>query len=118
MTREEFNYFCSRLPAAQHVVQWRGSDVWKVGGKVFAFCDRNDDPMPGISFKTSQIDYEMLRDMPGLRPAPYLASRGMKWIQRYDDSDLNDDHLRNCIAESCNIVVLSFSRRQRSELGL
>jgi predicted DNA-binding protein (MmcQ/YjbR family) len=118
MTRDEFNQFCSSLPATQHVVQWRGSDVWKVGGKVFAFCDRNDEPMPGISFKTSQIDYETLREMPGFRPAPYLASRGMKWIQRYDCSNFSDENLRSCIAESYNIVVLSFSRRQRSELGL
>lgn len=118
MTRDEFNYFCSSLPAAQHVVQWRGSDVWKVGGKVFAICDRHNELMPGITFKTSETDYEILREMPGLRPAPYLASRGMKWIQRYNHSDLSDDNLRRCIAESYNIVVSSFSRRKRSELGL
>ncbi|MDX2241375.1 MAG: MmcQ/YjbR family DNA-binding protein [Leptolyngbyaceae cyanobacterium bins.302] len=118
MTRDEFNDFCSSLPATHHVVQWRGSDVWKVGDKVFAICDRNDDPMPGITFKTSEADYELLREMPGLRPAPYLASRGMKWIQRYDHSDLSDDNLRCCIAESYNLVASSFSRRKRFELGL
>jgi predicted DNA-binding protein (MmcQ/YjbR family) len=118
MTRDEFNYFCSSLPAAHHVVQWRGSDVWKVGDKVFAICDRNDDAMPGITFKTSEPDYEGLRDLPGLRPAPYLASRGMKWIQRYDYSCLSDDNLRYCITESYDIIVSSFSLRKRSELGL
>ncbi|MBW4662504.1 MAG: hypothetical protein KME15_27980 [Drouetiella hepatica Uher 2000/2452] len=74
--------------------------------------------MPGITFKTSETDYEILREMPGLRPAPYLASRGMKWIQRYDHSCLSDDNLRRCIAESYNIVASSFSHRKRSELGL
>lgn len=92
--------------------------MWKVGGKVFAICDRNDDPIPGITFKTAEADYELLREMPGLRPAPYLASRGMKWIQRYDHSELSDDDLRCCLAESYNIVASSFSRRKRSELGL
>ena len=38
MTRDEFNAFCGGLPAATHVVQWGGSDVWKVGGKMFAVC--------------------------------------------------------------------------------
>ncbi len=118
MTRDEFNYFCSSLPAAQHVVQWRGSDVWKVGGKVFAICDRKDDALPGITFKTSETDYEMLREMPGLRPAPYLASRGMKWIQRYAPSELSHDNLQYFIAESHNRVIASFSCRKRSELGL
>jgi predicted DNA-binding protein (MmcQ/YjbR family) len=118
MTRDEFNDFCSSLPATHYVVQWRGSDVWKVGGKVFAICDRNDDALPGITFKTSETDYEILREMPGLRPAPYLASRGMKWVQRYDHSDLTDDDLRCYIAESYSIVTLSFLRQKRSELGL
>lgn len=82
MTPDDFNQFCGSLPATTHVVQWGGSDVWKVGGKVFAIYDRNDDRMPGITFKTPESVYEMLREMPGLRPAPYLASRGLKWIQR------------------------------------
>jgi predicted DNA-binding protein (MmcQ/YjbR family) len=118
MTREEFNHFCSRLPATTHAVQWHGSDVWKVGDKVVAICDRNDDPMPGITFKTSETDYEILREMPGFHPAPYLASRGMKWIQRYAPSELSDDSLQCFIAESYNIVASSFSCRKRSELGL
>lgn len=92
--------------------------MWKVGSKVFAICDRDNELMPGITFKTSETDYEILREMTGLRPAPYLASRGMKWIQRYDYSDLSDDDLRCCIAESYNIVASSFSRQRRSELGL
>jgi predicted DNA-binding protein (MmcQ/YjbR family) len=118
MERDEFNDFCGSLPAAHHVVQWHGSDVWKVGDKVFAICDRHDDPVPGITFKTSAIDYEELRQMPGLRPAPYLASRGMKWIQRYDYASLSDDDLRLCITESYRIVSSCFSTRKRSELGL
>jgi predicted DNA-binding protein (MmcQ/YjbR family) len=115
MTRDEFNDFCSRLPGAHHVVQWRGSDVWKVGDKVFAICDRNDNPMPGITFKTSEADYEELRELPGLRPAPYLASRGLKWIQQYDHTCLSDEQIRFCIEESYKIVASSLSPRKRSK---
>jgi predicted DNA-binding protein (MmcQ/YjbR family) len=118
MTPDEFNRFCRSLPATTHVVQWHGSDIWKVGDKVFAICDRNDDSIADITFKTSAIDYELLREMPGLRPAPYFASRGMKWIQQHDIPGLSDDDLRHCIAESHHIVTSGFSRRKRSELGL
>ena len=31
----------------------------------------------------SDIAWEVLRDAPGCRPAPYMASRGLKWIQSY-----------------------------------
>jgi predicted DNA-binding protein (MmcQ/YjbR family) len=118
MTRDEFNSFCGSLPATSHVVQWGSSDVWKVGDKVFAICGWNDGAIPGITFKTSEMVYEMLREMPGLRPAPYLASRGLKWIQRYDVPGLNNDELRHYITESHRIVASGFSRRKRAELGL
>ena len=36
MTYDEFNEFCSALPATSHVIQWGESHVWKVGEKVFA----------------------------------------------------------------------------------
>lgn len=118
MTRDDFNQFCGSLPVTTHVVQWGGSDVWKVGGKVFAICGWHDGTVPGITFKTSESVYEMLREMPGLRPAPYLASRGMKWIQRHANPGLSDDDLRYYIAESHRIVASGFSRKKRSELGL
>jgi predicted DNA-binding protein (MmcQ/YjbR family) len=118
MTRDEFNDFCGSLSATHHVVQWGGSDVWKVGDKVFAICRWSDGAIPGITFKTSQAAYEMLREMPGLRPAPYLASRGMKWIQHYDHPGLSDDDLRYYITESHQIVAAGFSRQKRAELGL
>lgn len=118
MTREAFNAFCSGLPATTHVVQWGGADVWKVGSKVFAICGWSKDAVPGISFKTSEIAFEMLRDMPGLRPAPYLASRGMKWIQHHGLPGLNDEQLRNYLATSHQLVVGGLSRKLQRELGL
>jgi predicted DNA-binding protein (MmcQ/YjbR family) len=118
MTREEFNQFCKNLPASHHVIQWGNSDVWKVGDKIFAVCGWSDTSLPGITFKTSESVYEMLREMPGLRPAPYLASRGMKWIQRHDRPGLNDEELQYYIAESHRIVASGLSRKKRTELGL
>ena len=59
MTRDDFNQFCNSLRATSHVVQWQGSDVWKVGDKMFAICSSQDNPLPGITFKTSALDYEV-----------------------------------------------------------
>ena len=64
------------------MVQWGGSHVWKVGGKVFAIGGWVDEAA-GFTFKVNEIAYEMMRDQPGLRPAPYLASRGLQWIPHY-----------------------------------
>lgn len=118
MTREEYNAYCSSLPAAAHVVQWGNADVWKVGGKVFAICGWNEGGVPGITFKVSPISFEILRGMPGLRPAPYLASRGMTWIQRHDLPGLDDEALKEHIAESYILVAARLTKKVRGELGL
>ena len=117
MTYEEYNTFCSGLPATSNVVQWGGSHVWKVGGKVFAIGGWQDEK-PSFTFKVSEIAYEMLKEQPGLRPAPYLASRGMKWIQHFAKPGLSDRELRDYIRESHSIVSRGLSKKRRIELGL
>ncbi|WP_088343324.1 MULTISPECIES: MmcQ/YjbR family DNA-binding protein [Rhodomicrobium] len=117
MTEQQFNAFCAGLPATAHVVQWRGAQVWKVGGKVFAI-GRWPGGAPGITFKVTPLSFEMLKDQPGLRPAPYLASRGMSWIQHYAAPGLTDAELQDRIRQSHRIVAQGLSRKQRAELGI
>jgi predicted DNA-binding protein (MmcQ/YjbR family) len=117
MTYDEFNAFCRALPATSYVMQWGGSHVWKVGGKVFAIGGWRDEA-PAFTFKASEISYELLKQQPGLRPAPYLASRGMSWIQHYAKPGLSDRELREYIRQSHRIVSLGLSKKKRAELGL
>jgi predicted DNA-binding protein (MmcQ/YjbR family) len=118
MITTAFNAFCRTLPATTYVVQWGGSHVWKVGGKVFAIAGENDAGEPWITFKASDIAYEILKDQPGLRPAPYLASRGLKWIQHYARPGLADRDLESYLRESHRLVAIGLSRKRRGELGL
>jgi len=116
MTYEEFNAFCRTLPTT-HVVQWGGADVWKVGGKVFVIGGWESDE-PSFVFKVSDVSFVILKVQPGLRPAPYLASRGLKWIQHYAKPGLSDDGLRDYIRRSHAIVARGLSKKERIELGL
>ena len=119
MTYEEFNAFCGSLSATSYVVQWGGSHVWKVGGKLFAVGGWNkEEGTPAYTFKVSHIAYELLQEQPGLRPAPYLASRGMKWIQHYSKPGLEDDALQDYLRESHPIVSLGLTKKKQRELGL
>ena len=117
MTVDEFNKFCGSLDHTSHVVQWGGAHVWKVAGKVFAIGGWSDDYL-FVTFKTSEVSYELLKEQDGLRPAPYLASRGMKWIQRTSPETLDDSGLRDYIRESYRIVSLGLSKKKQRELGL
>lgn len=118
MSYDEYNAFCGSLPATTHVVQWGGAHVWKVGGKVFAIGGWSKDDEPYITFKCSELSFEMLKDQPGLRPAPYLASRGLKWIQMYAEPGLSDEELKSYIAESYRLASLNLTKKLRRELGL
>lgn len=118
MTYEEYNKFCKALPATSHVVQWGGSHVWKVGGKVFAIGGWDDGKGAFITFKTSEIAFEILKEQAGCRPAPYMASRGMKWIQNYAKPGLTDKELRDYLRESHRLVSLGLSKKKQKELGL
>ena len=118
MTKDDFNAFCGSLPAATHVVQWNGGEVWKVGGKLFAAGWFGDGKYDGITFKVSPLVYEVLKDQPGLRPAPYLASRGMKWIQHHAQPGLTDAALREHITESHRLVSLKLTKQVQRELNL
>lgn len=117
MTRDEFNTFCAALPQTTHVVQWGNADVWKVGGKVFAICGWADGA-DAFTFKVTELGYEVLTDMPGLRPAPYLASRGMKWVQHYAAPGLSDTELRKHIEASYDMIVAKLTKKLRTELGI
>ncbi len=118
MTYEEFNRFCSSLPATSHVFQWGSSHVWKVGGKVFAIGGWEKADKPAFTFKTSELNYHFLSAQPVYRPAPYFASRGMKWIQQYDVSGTDDDELMYYLRESHRIVSLGLTKKKQKELGL
>ena len=105
MTADEFNKFCAALPHTLHVVQWGDANVWKVGNpdKNKVFCvggwRRQEDEAHAfcVSFHCSEIAFEMLRETPGCRPAPYLASRGMTWIQRFSSVGVSDHELEDYI---------------------
>jgi len=116
MTYDEYNRFCATLPAATHVVQWGGHHVWKVGPKVFCIGG-GSEAAPAYSFKVTEIGFMLLPEREGFRPAPYLASRGMKWIQA-DGLIVDDQELRDLIGDSHRLVAAGLTRKARRELRL
>ena len=120
MNDQEFDQFCARLAHTFMVVQWGGAHVWKVGdlsaSKVFAIGGWSQHPHGAFSFKTSELDYAFLQQKPGFKPAPYLASRGMKWIQAYEHLDQSE--LSYYLSESYRLASLNLTKKQQRALGL
>ncbi len=117
MTLEEYNAFCASLAHTTHVVQWGGAHVWKVGGKVFAIGGWNAGEELAITFKCSPAAFDILKEQPGLRPAPYLASRGLSWIQRVSDETMPDEAICDYLRESHRLAAATLPRNKRAALG-
>ncbi|KEJ88826.1 MmcQ/YjbR family DNA-binding protein [Sulfitobacter donghicola] len=117
MTRDELTQFCAAQPHATHVVQWGNADVYKIGGKVFAIIGMGNSGATA-TFKTSHMAFEILSDSPGLQPAPYMASRGLKWIQHYAEPGLSDDSLKDHIRASYEMVAAGLTKKMRASLGI
>ena len=87
-------------------------DVYKVGGKMFAMVGG----MGGLSFKVSDIAYEVLTESGRASPAPYLARA--KWVHLADPADWPDDDLAEHLRIAHGIVAAKLTRKARAELGL
>ncbi len=132
MTLDEYNQYCSSLPHAHKVVQWGGAHVWKIDKKMFAvggWQEREVRSAEGaignvkseevyITFKVGEIAFEILSEVEGCRPAPYLASRGMKWIQRTGKGYMSDVDLKTYIKDSYVLVSKNLTKKKQKELGL
>jgi len=123
MTYDEFNKFCGSLHATTYVMQWNNAHVWKIGPKVFAIGSLGQgnlekENQPAFIFKTSDLNFDFLSDLSGYKPAPYFASRGMKWIQHYDSSAKTDEELTYYLKESYKIVSLGLTKKLQKQLGL
>jgi predicted DNA-binding protein (MmcQ/YjbR family) len=122
MTLDGLNTYCASLPHSFRVIQWEDAHVWKIGvgarAKVFVIARAGENGLAQVSFKCSRMSFDLLQDQPGMRPAPYLASRGMSWIQRTSDASMDEGTLRDYIRESFRLVSLGLTKVEQQRLGL
>jgi predicted DNA-binding protein (MmcQ/YjbR family) len=109
LTREEVEAAAFALPAVTKVVQWGGSDVYKVGGKVFAICGE------GLSFKVSEIGFMALTEGGPGRQAPYCAKG--QWVNvALQEIELAD--LQSWLCGAHGLIAAKLTRKLRAELRL
>ncbi len=112
MSPEALDAACRALPGVTHVVQWGGSDVYKVGGKVFAIAGLGG----GLTFKATPMAYEILTEIGRARRAPYLTSGN--WLSVDDLAELDEAEVADWLATSHGLVAAKLTRALRRELGL
>lgn len=113
MDREGVCRVCRALPGVTLEHSFGDDhDVYKVGGKMFAIVGGEG----ALSFKVSDIAYEVLTESGRARPAPYMARA--KWVNLENPSDWPDDELAEHLAIAHGIVAAKLTKKARAGLGL
>ena len=104
---------CLDLPGATESVQWRGTRVFKVGGKMFACSGIEADGR--YSMKAGQSRFLELTDQPGIAPAPYLARA--HWVQ-IDPTvcRLPPTEIKGLVLQSYDLVFSRLPKKKQREI--
>ena len=116
MTPEAFDKACLALPGVTLSVQWGDDHVFKVGGKMFAVRGEGVTLGGGVSFKASDVAFEVLIETGRARPAPYLARA--RWVHFAALSELDADETADWLRTAHGLVAARLTRKLRAELGL
>ena len=113
MDREGVGKVCLALPAATLDHPFGDDhDAYRVGGKMFCMVGA----MGCISFKVSDIAYEVLTESGHARPAPYMARN--KWVNLPRIDDWPDDELAEHLITAHALIAAKLTKKRRLELGL
>ena len=115
MTPAAFHAAAIALPGATLSVQWGDSQVYKVGGKMFAVLGGAVGG-GGFSFKASEVAFAVLTEAGLARPAPYLARA--QWLLIADLAGQDGDEVVGWLVQAHALVAAKLTRRARAELGL
>ena len=102
------------LPGTTEQVQWDDDLVFKVGKKMFLVAGL--EPGLGYSFKCSDEKFYELTELPGIRPAPYLARA--KWVRiQPDECRLGRAEIEQLIRQSFDLVVSRLPKKVQREIA-
>lgn len=105
---------CLSLPGAGETIQWGGTRVFKVGGKMFAVISAARDA-DAMSFKASDESFRLLAELPGLSPAPYLARA--RWVKIAPLAALPPADLAAYLRRAHELVVAALPKKTREALA-
>ena len=113
MDRDGVGKVCLALPGATLDHPFGDHhDAYRIGGKMFCMVGA----VGGVSFKVSEIAYEVLTETGRARPAPYLARAG--WVNLADPADWPDDELADHLKTAHALIAAKLTKKARAGLGL
>lgn len=108
---------CSRYPGATSPLYAPPSNilVYYVGGRKFAYFKTSEPEKWRFSICTSSSRFLELTDVPGIKPARYMAR--FRWVTIVDVGTVPADYLQELIAWSYGKALSGLSTRRQSAIA-
>jgi len=116
MDTKQLKEFCARLPGASAQLHGAPANIliYNVGGKRFAHFKTSQPEQWRFSIKVSPDRFLELTDIPGIKPARWLAR--FHWVTIVDVRSVPTDYLRELVEWSYRKALDSLSKARRAEL--
>ena len=107
---------CSRCPGTTSKLYGPPSNVlvYYVGGRKFAYFKTSEPERWRFSICTSPERFLELTDVPGIKPARYMAR--FRWVTIVDVSTVPADYLQELIAWSYTKALSGLSRQRQLDI--
>ena len=113
MTLDILRSLCTSLPHVTEDIKWGNDLCFSIGGKMFCATSMNIPLM--VSFKVMDEEFDELSNLPGIKPAPYVAR--YKWILIEDERVLSKSKWEYYIRQSYTLVKSKLPKKLLAQLG-
>ena len=103
------------MPFVTEDVKWGNDLVFSIGGKMFCVVGLDQAPV-SASFKVTEEEFGAMSNLPGFKPAPYVAK--YKWVLIDDINRMNKSEWKRYLKQSYDLVSEKLPKKIRKELGL
>jgi predicted DNA-binding protein (MmcQ/YjbR family) len=115
MNRDQVLELCLGLPGAEETYPFGdGVAVCKVGGKMFALVNLDDDPVVNLKCDPARA-LELRAAYPGIGPGYHQNKR--HWNSVDLDGSVEDEVVRSLVEDSYDLVVAGLPRAARMQLN-
>ena len=113
LTLDQIRKLCLSFPDATEQIQWGDDLLFKVAGKIFVVT--GFDSGSPLTIKCPDEAFYELTELPGIRPAPYLARA--HWVQiRPAECQLRGGEIEALIRQSYDLVVAKLPKKKQIAL--
>jgi predicted DNA-binding protein (MmcQ/YjbR family) len=115
MNIEDIQNICRQMQGVTEDIKWEHDLVFSVGGKMFCVVGLDQHPTTA-SFKVRNDEFEEMCNLPGFKPAPYVAK--YKWVWIEDINRMKKQDWKKYLEQSYELVKNKLPAKLKKQLGL